>query len=206
MVDRIGEMPRLTLSGMGGEHLEVVEKYKLLGVWVRSDLKWRDNTDYICQKGYTRLWMLRRLKLLGASQLELLDVYQKQVRSVLELAVPVWQPALTISEKIQIERVHKCALHIIMGVNYLGYTHALKTLGCEKLEDRRTKLCEKFAWKASQHPKFQTWFCKKKTVPPSVNTRAKKKKELFKYKSVKTRTERFQNSPLPRPKNEIKKC
>ena len=31
-------MPRLTLSGMGGEHLEVVEKYKLLGVWVRSDL------------------------------------------------------------------------------------------------------------------------------------------------------------------------
>ena len=82
-------MPRLTLSGMGGEHLEVVEKYKLLGVWVRSDLKWRDNTDYICHKDYTRLWMLRRLKLLGASQSELIDVFQKQIKLFLEMAVLV---------------------------------------------------------------------------------------------------------------------
>ena len=139
--------------------------------------------------------MLRRLKLLGASESELMDVYQKQVRSVLELAVPVWQPALTIQEKIQIERVQKCALYIILGVNYLSYTQALETLKCEKLEDRRIRLCKKFAWKASQHPKYQTWFCENE--PVLVNTRAKKKKEKIKYKSVETRTERFQNSPLP---------
>ena len=41
---------------------------------------------------------------------ELVDVYQKQVRSVLELAVPVWQPALTGKEKTQIERVQKMCL------------------------------------------------------------------------------------------------
>ena len=84
--------PKLTLSGMGGQHLEVVEQCKLLGVIIRSDMKWFDNTDYICQKGYSRLWMIRRLKLLGASIPEILDVYQKQVRSVLEMAVPVWEP------------------------------------------------------------------------------------------------------------------
>ena len=45
--------PKLTLSDMGGggEYLEVVEKFKLLGVIIRSDLKWRDNTNYICQNG-----------------------------------------------------------------------------------------------------------------------------------------------------------
>ena len=58
-------------------------------------MKWYDNTNYICQKGYERLWMLRRLKVLGAIEAELLDVYHKQVRSVLVLGVPVWQPALT---------------------------------------------------------------------------------------------------------------
>ena len=101
--------PQLTLSDMGGEHLEVVEKYKLLGVIIRSDLKWQDNTDFICQKGYARLWLLRRLKGLGANMLEMLDVYEKQVRTVLEMAVPVWQPALTKQESVQIERVQRCA-------------------------------------------------------------------------------------------------
>ena len=133
-------MPQLTLSGMGDCFLEVVEKFKLLGIVVRSDLKWWDNTDYICQKGYSRLWLLRRLKCLGASVSELVDVYQKQVRSVLELAVPVWQPALTGKEKTQIERVQKCALHIILGANYHSYTVALNQIGCESLEDRRVKI------------------------------------------------------------------
>ena len=102
-------MPHLNLPGMGQGRLEVVEKFKLLGVKIQSDLKWNDNTDYICQKGYARLWMLRRLKGLGATELELLDVYEKQVRSVLELAVPVWQPALTQGQSKQIERVQRSA-------------------------------------------------------------------------------------------------
>ena len=190
-------MPKLTLPGMGGEHLDVVENFKLLGVHIRSDLKWWNNTNYICQKGYTRLWMLRRLKLLGASEAELLDVYAKQVRSVLELAVPVWQPALTNHEKVQIERVQKCAFYIILGANYLNYSHALKILGYELLEDRRVKLCEKFAQKASTHEKYQLWFCKTNTNAPIANTRAKSKKVKIKYKYVETRTERFKNSPLP---------
>ena len=59
--------------------------------------------------------MIRRLKKLGANKEELMDVYFKQVRSILEVAVPVWQPGLTQQELKQIERVQKCALHIILG-------------------------------------------------------------------------------------------
>ena len=190
-------MPQLTLSGMGDCFLEVVEKFKLLGIVVRSDLKWWDNTDYICQKGYSRLWLLRRLKCLGASVSELVDVYQKQVRSVLELAVPVWQPALTGKEKTQIERVQKCALHIILGANYHSYTDALNQIGCESLEDRRVKLCEKFARKSSKHKKYQNWFCRNRNEGPKFNTRANSGKFKNQYIEVKTRTERFKKSPLP---------
>ena len=71
--------------------LEVVEEMKLLGVIVRSDLKWWSNTEYMVKKANSRLWTMRRLKNLGASEDDLLDVYTKQICSVLELAVPVWQ-------------------------------------------------------------------------------------------------------------------
>jgi hypothetical protein len=139
-------MPKLTLFDMGGDYLDVVESFKLLGVIIlRSDMRWYDNTEYVYQKGYARLWMLRRLKGLGASISEMLDVYEKQVRSVLELAVPVWQPALTQLEKSQIERVQRCALYIILGDDYISYDQALELLECDNLEERRVKLCDNFA-------------------------------------------------------------
>jgi hypothetical protein len=74
-------MPQLTLSGHGDNYMDVVETFKLLGVIMRSDLKWYENTDYICRKGYSRLWMLRRLKGLGASESELLETSQVSARN-----------------------------------------------------------------------------------------------------------------------------
>ena len=65
--------------------------------------------------------MMRRLKRFGASRADLLDTYIKQFRSVLELAVPLWHPALTVYDVGQIERVHKSALAIILGTNYRSY-------------------------------------------------------------------------------------
>ena len=35
---------------LGGIQLDQVEKAKLLGVVIRSDLKWKDNTEYIVKE------------------------------------------------------------------------------------------------------------------------------------------------------------
>ena len=187
--------PKLTLSGEGGESLEVVENIKLLGVQLRSDMRWCNNTNYICQKGYARLWILRRLKGLGASQDELTDVYQKQVRSVLELAVPVWQPGITMQEKYQLERVQKCALYIILGEHYTSYSKALIELNLETLEVRRKKICENFVKKAAKNPKFKHWFKLKLEAPGK--TRKSKKHLENRFYHPQSRTSRFRNSPLP---------
>ena len=50
---------------------------------MRSDMEWSSNTEYIVMmmRAFNKIWMLRRLKALGASQFDLLDVYTKQVRS-----------------------------------------------------------------------------------------------------------------------------
>ena len=189
--------PKLTLSGEGGDFLEVVENMKLLGVKLRSDLRFSDNSDYICQKGYSRLWIIRRLKSLGASKTELLDIFQKQVRSILELAVPVWQPLITKQEKRQIERVQKCAFNIILGQEYESYRNALKILDSESLEERRLKLCNNFARKAAQHPRYKNWFYPKVKESEYRNTRKQYQKRNEKYHPVQFRTERYKNSPIP---------
>ena len=57
-------------------------------------------------------------KKLGATESELLNVHEKQIRSELELAVPPWQPGLTNQESNQIERVQWTAFYIILGQTY----------------------------------------------------------------------------------------
>ena len=73
------------------EHVELVEETKLLGLTIRSDMSWSTNTENIVTRCNKKLWMLRRLKVVGASTENLLDVYTKQVRSILEYAVPEYR-------------------------------------------------------------------------------------------------------------------
>jgi hypothetical protein len=169
--------------------ITLVEEMKLLGLVIRSDLKWSSNTEYIVQKGFHRLWILRRLKGLGASQSNLVDVYLKQVRPVLELAVPAWHPGLTLSDAVDIERVQKASLQIILGPNYTSFRSALIQIGLDTLEDRRIILCKKFGGKAVKNNKHTKWF--KPNVRVTVT-----RQEQPKFCPVVARTKRFENSPI----------
>ena len=132
---------------LDGNELEVVDEVRLLGLIIRSDMKWQANTDNMVTRANKKLWMLRRLKYLGAENVDLVDIYTKQIRSLLELAVPAWQGAITQGERIEIERVQKCALRIILGEGYESYKIALGEFNLEDLESRRMKLSLKFAKK-----------------------------------------------------------
>ena len=70
---------------------------------------------------------------MGASRDDLIEVYTKQIRSISEFAVPVWNSSLTGDEIISIERIQKSALHIILDEDYNSYNSALKTVGLTKL-------------------------------------------------------------------------
>ena len=162
---------------------------KLLGVYIRSDLKWTTNTANMVAKGYKRIWILRRLKKLGATEDELKDVYIKQIRSILEYAVPVWHSSITQAEKRDIERVQKAALHLILGMEYITYSLALKTLNLQTLDIRRDMLCKKFAIKSSKHSKHKNWF---KINEKITTTRQNQPK----YCPVYASTTRFENRPI----------
>ena len=73
--------------------------------------------------------ILRRLKSLGASTHQLLDVLNKQVLSVLFLGAPAWYGQLTIAEKTHLNRVLRCGLHIIYGDSYRSFNQSLSRAG-----------------------------------------------------------------------------
>ena len=183
---KIDFMPDISLAG---HEIEVVDEIRLLGIIIRSDMKWTSNTQNMITKAHKRLWILRRLKNMGACDSDLIDVFVKQIRCILELAVPAWQGSLSQAEKQDLERVQKCACHIILGETYDSYKNALSLLKLDTLESRRKKLALKFALKSEKHQKFKFWF---KTNRKNVNTR----QTISKYRKVKANYVRYEKSPL----------
>ena len=130
-----------------GENLEYLTEMKLVGVILSEDLKWEKNTLYICKKAMERMWVLRRMKSYHLENEVVLDTYRKEIRSILELAVPLWHGGLTAKQVKDIERVQKTALYIILGENFINYDVACTLLEIEPLSMRRDQLCLKFALK-----------------------------------------------------------
>ena len=178
--------PRFNFNG---EELEVIEETKLLGIMIRSDLSWSSHVNYIVTRANKKLWTLRRLKKLGCKTNDLIDVYYKQVRGILEQGVQIWHSGITNIQRNKIERVQKSALSIILGQNYKSYNRALKTLKLESLFLRREKLCKTFAKKCELSPKFSKWF---KRQFKTITTRGK----VNKYCEIDARTTRFEKSPI----------
>ena len=98
-------MPQLQLKKQ--TNIEVVDTMKLVGYKLRSDLKTITNTQYLFKKAWKKMWVVRRLKALGASDENLLRVLRTQVLSHLQFASPAWSTQLTGQESSQIESVLK---------------------------------------------------------------------------------------------------
>ena len=174
-----------------GNLVETQEEMKILGIIISNTLSWRSNTDNMCKKAYSRLWMIKRLKQAGANLEDMKDVYIKQIRSLLEFGVPVWNSGLKKEEILDIERVQRAFLHIVLGQEYHSYELARIKINMETLEERRTQLCTKFAVKTAKHPKHKHWFVP--SDPDAPDTRSDKTK----FKTPLCRLNRFKTSPIP---------
>ena len=115
-------------------------------------------------------------------------VYTKEVRSILELALPVWHSGLTRVQTKDIERIQRISFRLILGPAYENYKQACEYLGTQTLEERRVKLCLKFARKNLKNDK-----CMFKKIIKNVKTR-QSEKLVWDYKC---RTSRYKKSSIP---------
>ena len=187
-----------------GRLLEVVEEHKILGQIVRSDSKTISNTENICKKGYKRMWIVRRLKSLGCSNTELIEVIKQQIISICEVGLEWWGPQISRSESNMIERLLKTSLHIVFQDQYVSFKHSLKSAKLLSLRDRRKILITRFSKKCYNNEKFKLWFAENEMIDPDIQNEHSETRRtrqpvptIPRLKPVTCRTQRFARSSIP---------
>ena len=130
-----------------GQNLEVVQKTKLLGLILTSDLRWEENTLSICAQVMSKMWLLRRMKILKLESDIIFHYYITEIRVLAEQGVAIWNAGLTRSQEYDLEKIQKSALKIILGDEYHSYEFACEKFEIKSLKERRTELCTSFALK-----------------------------------------------------------
>ena len=148
-------LPKLEYNS---QTLDIVEKAKLLGVTINSKGRWNDHINDISNRAKSRIFFLRRLKELGASQSILKEIYVLFVRPILEYAAPVWTGALTENKKLtnKLNRVQDYACKVIRPD--LDKAQAYTELRLSGLESRRISLSRKCAASMIKNPQFSSLF------------------------------------------------
>ena len=180
--------------------MELVEETKLLGCIISSDLSWKSNTNMLVKKAYSRMIILHKLYSFNISVSDLILIYTLFIRSFLELNACVWHYSITQEERQDIERVQKTALRLILKDEYSTYSVALSTSNLESLDQRREKLCLKFAFKCLQQDKSKSMF-------PLNNNKVQdnlRSKEKFLAQHV--NTSRLANSSIPQMQRALNKA
>ena len=183
--------------------LQPVDKIKLLGVYLTTDLKWTANTSNICSKVNQRLYLISKLKHFGLQKEELIVAWISILRPITEYAVPLWHSGLSEGDSYKIELLQKKALCIILGTVYidnrryyklnnehLTYQDALEKLSLTTLNERRVVLTNKFAIKTARNVKHNDIFIKKQSN--CITTR-----NMFVLEEPYCRTERYFRSAIP---------
>ena len=129
---------------------------------------------------------------LGCQEEELIEVFKKQILSLVEFAVPHWGPMITQAESKNLERLLKTALHIVYGQDYISFENARNRAQIKTLAERRKDIIFRFSRSVERSPKFSSWFAKEEK--PVVKLRSR---NIQQYKQVQCRTKRFEHSPLP---------
>ena len=164
---------------------------KLLGVWITEDLTWAKNTVEICRKAYSRVSMLTKLKYVGVSIEDLLNIYILFIRSCTEYCSVVFHSRLSGEQSASIERIQKTCLKIILNESYVSYEAALEMTGLETLHYRREQRCLDFSLKCLDHPRNSRLF-PFNTAADEVNVR-QKETVIVNW----ARTETYRMSALP---------
>ena len=169
--------------------LQQVKQTRLLGVILRDDLSFKSNTENITRNAYKRMSILHNLVKFSLPVEDLINIYILYIRSVLEQSAVVWNSSITKGEQLDIERVQKCALRVILREDYTSYEDALVICNLDTLKARRNQLSLSFAIKCTKSENTSDMFPLRENV---ANTRNGEK-----YIVAKSSTDRLGNSAIP---------
>ena len=164
---------------------------KILGCWVDDDAgNWVTNTKELCKSAYSRISMLTKLKYIGVSTEDLIEIYSLFIRSRAEYVSVVWHSSLTVEQTKKIENIQKTSLKIILGEDYIDYPTALEWCGLSELSARRQNRCLSYAHSSLKYPVGARMF--PLNIEHDQNVRNHEK-----FKVNFAHTERYRQSAVP---------
>ena len=157
---------RLTLNS---QLLEKKTASKILGVWIEEDAgSWQKNTTELCKSAYGRISMLSKLKYVGVSRKDLLEIYCLFIRSRAEYCSVAFHSSLTQEQEKKIENIQKTCLKIILQDQYVGYETACQLTGLATLFQRRESRSLTFARRCLSNPEMSRFFPRVTDLPQQV--------------------------------------
>ena len=102
--------------------------------------------------------MLTKLKYVGVSIGDLLDIYVLYIRSVTEYCSVAFHSSLSVQQTQTLERIQRTCLKVILGDMFMDYDSALEMAGLQTLYSRREKPCLDFPLKSIEHPRNKRLF------------------------------------------------
>ena len=178
-----------TRLSVDGKLIEKISQARLLGLVLEDNLSWQANTNHIVRQAYKRMSILQNLYSFSVPLQDLVEIYILYIRSVIENSAVVWHSSLTQGQAMEIERVQKVALKIILKSDYIDYNNALSITCLPTLLDRRIQLCKTFAVKCTRNSKTSDMFPLAKKTYNTRNTEE--------YKVTHANTNRLANSAIP---------
>ena len=179
--NKVDLVPPLTFDD---KVIKQVNSHKHLGFYLTYNLDWSEQLNYVCLKANQRLGVLRHVRFLNRSTLDLL--YKLTVRSVLDYGLQIYYNTLKLTEKNRLDRIQYSAAKLVTGT--LHTTSKIKLnqeLGWETISDRANYLGITLFHKIHKNEtrpliktNMQQWDI------GSTNTRSGGKYIPFKYKSL----------------------
>ena len=177
---------------VGPHYLQVVQSTKLLGVMVDDQLSWKPHVTTIIRSASYKIYMLRRLRSLGAPADELRGVYLTFILPKLMYASPAWSSSLNLTQRQQLERVQKRAFRVILGPAYRSYEDALTCLSLPRLASRHQEALDKFGEGLLRHPRLRH------LLPPDVPPPVRATRHHNRVAPLRApRTDRYHHSAVP---------
>lgn len=162
-----------------------------LGVWISHDLPWDKHISEICKRAYLRVKLLAKLKYVGVSMENLVELYCLLIRSLTEYCSTAFHSSLSIKQSNKLEAIQKTALRVILGVMYVDHSSSLEMCGLQTLHDRREHRSLQFALKCTKHTTNSEIF------PPNPSTDPHNMRDREHFKVNKTLRECYNKSTIP---------
>ena len=138
LISRKRNSPIHPALSMSGQNIQSVPSHKHLGVFLSSDCSWHSHVDFIKEKAWSRVNVMRKLKFqIDRKSLE--TIFTCFIRPLLEYGDVIWDNC-TLYEKNELDKIQNEAARIVTGATKLVSLQQLNNdIGWESLETRRVK-------------------------------------------------------------------